>query len=124
MPNSFTLEDLRDDLDKEFAPLKITVGGEEFVLQNLLRVGEKSRKAVRDALKDIEDVDPDEAKEKSLEDVDRMVGTLELILRTVTAKGKGDKLVAAIDGDVMLAMKVVELWSEATQPGEAQNSPA
>ncbi|WP_142000343.1 phage tail assembly protein [Amycolatopsis cihanbeyliensis] len=124
MSNTYSLETLKADLDQEFAPLRLTVDGEELVLQNLLRIGEKDRAAVMAALKEVEATNAGEDENRSLEEVETLTSALELILRTVTAKGKGDKLVASFEGDLMLAMKVLDLWAEATQPGEAQNSPA
>lgn len=57
-----------------------------------------------------------------------MLGRLEnavmTVLSIVPADGKGKKLVAAIGGDLALALKLMERWSEATQSGEAQHSPA
>lgn len=124
MPNAYTLDDLKADLDHEFAPLSLEIGGESVVLRNLMRINEKDRAAVLVALKEVEEVHQDDASEPSVEDVAKLSGAVGFILKTVVDKGKGDKLIKALDGDLMLAMRVMELWSEATQPGEAQNSPA
>lgn len=125
MSNSYSLDDLKRDLDKEFAPVEIQVGNETVVLRNLMRIGEKEREAVLAALNEMDKVDPErEEQELSPEEMATLTGAVNLILETVADKGKGKKLVAAINGDLALAMRVLEKWIEATQPGEAQNSPA
>jgi hypothetical protein len=122
MSNVYSLDALRQDLDREFAPLKLEVGGDEIVLRNLLRIGEKERSTVLAALKAVEESQAGE--ESSVADLDEIAKHVETILQTVTADGNGKKLVTGLGGDMALAMKVVELWVEATQPGEAENSPA
>ncbi|WP_439377825.1 phage tail assembly protein [Amycolatopsis lexingtonensis] len=123
MSNVYDLNALKADLDREFAPLKLDVGGEELVLRNLMRVGEKDRAAVLEALKEVEASEVDEENAK-VEDLSVLGVHIETILKTVVADGKGDKLIREIAGDIALSTKLIELWVEATQPGEAQNSPA
>lgn len=125
MSNVYSLAQLCEDLDKEFAPLKLEVDGEELVLRNLMRIHDSDRSAVLTALTDIDIANgDDDQKELSAEQVDAMSAALRVIFSKVTANGKGDKLVEHIDQDLMLSMKILELWTEATQPGEAQSSPA
>ncbi|WP_158881992.1 phage tail assembly protein [Amycolatopsis anabasis] len=124
MTNSFSLDDLREDLDREFAPCTLTLGGEEIVLRNLMRLPEKERTEVLGALKEVEALDIESEEAQTEEDLNKMSAALDRVLGTVAAEGKGKKLVQAIGGDVLLGMKVLERWTEATQPGEAQNSPA
>ena len=53
--NLFTLDKLREDIDKSFAP--VTVGltdGEDIVLRSVLRLGEKDRKSVLENLRLLE----------------------------------------------------------------------
>lgn len=123
MSNVYTLDALKADLDREFAPLKIELGGEQLVLRNLMRVGKTEREAVLAALKVVEESNVSE-EDASLDDLSELGDQIELILKTVVADGKGAKLVSAIGGDIALSTKLIELWVEATQPGEAQNSPA
>lgn len=118
MGNVFTLDSLREELDREFAPLKFQDGNTEYVLRNVLRLGKTERKAVLEKLRDLEtddedkDVDPDVALDAIL-----------FILATVAdTKAKGEKLVKLIGDDLALAMKLMEHWTEATQPGEAEPS--
>lgn len=128
MSNVYTLDTLKADLDKEFAPLQIDVGGENLTLRNLMRVNDKDREAVLGALKTVEeystseDEDSEEDEERSAEEIAAVSAAITTIFTAVTANGKGRKLVESIDGDLMLGMKIMELWTEATQPGEASNS--
>lgn len=129
MTNKFTLDQLRVDLDRQFAPLVIEVGDEQYTLRNLIRCNEKERDSVRDALKVVETAqsqtaDEDESAADDMDTLKKMAAALESVIATVTADGRGRKLVTALGGDVALAMKVVEVWTEATRPGEAESSPA
>ena len=125
MSNSLSLDDLRSDLDREYAP--VVVDG--ITLRNLLRVSEKERAVVSEALEAMDSVKQEAGEEEgtanvSAEDAEKVSDALYTILRTVAADGRGDELVEKLGDDMMLAMKVLEHWVEATQPGEAGNSPA
>jgi hypothetical protein len=128
MSNTFDLEDLKDALDKEYAPLVLKLKGEAMVLRNLLRLGKGERSVVTKALAAVEansgSEDEDESGSKGLEDVDALADAVEDILRVVPADGMGKKLVEFVNGDIAFAMKILTAWTEATQPGEAENSPA
>lgn len=126
MTNSYSLADLRADLDKEFAPLSLDLGaGKSVVLRNLLRVTDAEREAVLSALAEVDELhDGEDDSATSPEDMSRLSRAVELVLTTVAEPGKGPALAAALNGDLMLSMKVMERWTEATQPGEAEPSPA
>lgn len=126
MSNVFDLDSLREKLDNEFAPVKFTKGGEEFVLRNLLRVGKKDRTSIMTLMKEMSDIQAKE-EETDVEDpesVERLQDILANVLALVTADGKGSKLVDKIGDDLQLLSKVMELWQEATSPGEAEDSPS
>jgi hypothetical protein len=118
MSNSYSLEDLVTDLDTLFAPIEIKAKGEKFILRNLLRLDKQDRIAVKAAFEKVQ------GNELANSDDEAEVEGVYEILSIITADGKGPKLVAAIGDDLGLAMKLVELWTEATQPGEAESSPA
>jgi hypothetical protein len=117
MGNVFTLDSLREEIEREFAPLQFEADGETFVLRNVLRLGSDERKAILEKLKEMnpegesDEADPDEALEATL-----------FVLTTVAADRKGAKLRKLIGDDLILAMKLMERWTEATQPGEAEPS--
>lgn len=120
---SYSLDDLRSDMDREFAPLTLEVGGETLVLQNVLRIEDRRRAAVMKALDDLAHLKAKEdGDDLSPEEGMQSVAVVTEILKNVVKDGKGDKLVAAIDGDIPLTMKIMQLWQEATQAGEAESS--
>lgn len=123
MPNLYSLADLRADLDREFAPVEVDLGSGRVVLRNLMRINDKDRTAVLQSLAQLEDIDTDE-NETSLSDVTLLSEAVEFILRTVAADGQGAALVQALNGDMLLGLRIIERWSEATQAPEAQDSPA
>jgi hypothetical protein len=125
MSNLFSLDDLRDALDKEFAPLQLELDGETLTLRNLMRIPGNNRDEVLAALDVIQENkgEDGEDEDQSAEDVKAMATAVEVVLRNVTGDGKGEKLVRTVNGDLLLGMKILELWTEATQPGEAENSP-
>jgi hypothetical protein len=115
--NVFTLADLDAAIEREYAPLKFQAGDEEFVLRSLLRVEKKQRDAVIAKLKELEDQGDDI-------DEDTALTTVQFILKTVCADAKGTKLLKTVGDDLLRCMKLLTLWTEATQPGEATDSPA
>ena len=120
MGNVFTLDSLREEVEKEFAPVEITVSdGTTVVLRNLLRLPKKQREAALAKLKELE------AAEESEDDTDKF-GTLADIAAEILALVADDarQLVKDIEGDVGLTMKVLSVWMGSSQPGEAQPSPA
>lgn len=123
MSNVFTLDSLREEVDKEFKPLVIPLSdGSEAVLRGVLRLNEKARDEILKLL--------DSIGKKSGEDIDDIEeDQLKVLSTSVTrilelASTKSRQLLKDLDGDVQLGMKVLETWMEATQPGEAENSPA
>lgn len=116
MTNIFTLDDLDAAIEREYAPLKFQAGDEEFVLRSLLRVEKKSRDAVVKKLKEL-DSEGDDVDEATA------LATVQLILKTVCADNKGARLLKVIGDDLLRCMKLLTMWTEATQPGEATASP-
>lgn len=128
MSNVFTLDSLREEADKQFAPVKIGLSdGSEVTLRNLLRLGEKDRELVRANIKLISASNDDESDEESSEDdsfkdIDEKVRLASEILAKVASDSR--KLLKELDGDVGLILQVLQTWMEGTQSGEAQPSPA
>jgi hypothetical protein len=117
MSNVYSLDQLRSDLDKEFAPLVVDIGGGEVTLQNVMRLGVEDRSAVSASVSVVTSDDTAVSIEDRFE-------AMQTIFEKVTAGGKGKALVKAVGDDYQAAMKILSLWTEATQPGEASNSPA
>ena len=133
--NVFTLDALYQELEREYAPLVIPVGDEEYVLQSLMRVSSKTRqnvierfKALGNGQKTDEDGEVDlDINDLSEEQEAKMVENIRFILASVTKGGmeRGMKLMSNIDPEDLLAhVTLLKKWQEATQPGEASNSPS
>lgn len=119
MSNVFTLDALREEVEREFAPIKIGLSdGTDATLKSMVRLPKKTRDAVLDTLGSLEDSGDSE----SADDIQKMLDAATSILELVADKGK--QLTKEIGGDLALTMKVLEAWLAATQPGEARNSPA
>lgn len=123
MTNTFTLDSLREEADKKFAPFKIPLSdGTQVTLRNFLRLSQKTRESVLEGINSL-NADNDDEDTASLDSIDRMAGTAARIIETV-ADANGKKLTKEIDGDIALLMQVINAWMEATQLGEADSSPA
>lgn len=115
MSNVFTLDSLREEVDKEYAPVKIGLSdGSSVTLRSLLRLNENDRKAVLSAVEAIggDDADLNDVTKAATKVIDLLAGK------------DGKKLIRELDGDIALIVKVIESYMEASQLGEAQNSPA
>src|SRR5690606_32136750 len=127
MSNGFTLASIREELEKQYVPMKVQLSdGSEAVLQNLLRMKKTQRAAVLEKLDELASLQQKEESgerphvEVPTDTSDVIFGILELAV----GGDKGKKLVKELDEDLLLAQEIVAKWQEATQPGEAENSPA
>jgi hypothetical protein len=116
MASAYTLDQLREDVGRQYAPMEITAGRSKFVLTNLLRLSKEKRAAAQAAVAKINEDGEDG--EDQFENVLSALGELLLI---VVDNDKGQQLVDEIGDDLPLGMHIVKLWSERTQPGEAQS---
>lgn len=117
MANVFTLDSLRDELERTYAPLVFQNGKDTYTLRQVLRLPKSERDFVAFKLKFLEtDNQEDTTEEEVLE-------LLELIIKTVTDGGKGDKLVELLGHDLLTVKVLFDKWVEACQPGEASPSP-
>ena len=122
MSNVFTLDSLREEVEKESAPVKIGLkDGTEVVLQNLLRLGKTDRNKAIELISGLEGLDKIGEDTSSLESVDEMITVVHELL-VLVAKSGGKKLVTELGEDLGLTMAVVTKWMETTQPGEADSS--
>lgn len=121
MSKMFTLESIREEADRSFRPVVIELSdGTECTLANLLRLPRKDRLEVTRLLKKLENIEGEDADNLEDDDVDVFLDTATQVLTIVGDRGK--KLVAEIDGDLTVTMKVMEKWMESTQSGEASGS--
>jgi hypothetical protein len=120
MSNVFTLDSLREEVEKKFAPVKIALkDGSEVILASVLRLDSDIRKTVVKALEEISSL---EDKEESPEALDHMVEAISKVLNAIADKPQ--KLLQELHSDdvqVKLHMmtKIVSVWAKETQLGEA-----
>lgn len=119
MGNTFTIASLKEEVERKFAPMVITLSDEsEVSMPNLLRMDSEVRTEVIDLMKEINEVNDDD-------EVDDKVGKVnELINKVIVlvADRPGD-LIKELGDDVQMSITLLDKWMESTQPGEAQNSP-
>ena len=124
MGNVFTLDSMREEIEKEFAPCQIEVEGKTLTLRNLLRVPKKNREeiyALLDELGELQRLDDDEA--GSLVNTEKSAQIALQILPLVADSEKlGRTLVESIEDDLALTLRVFARWMEGTQAGEAEGS--
>lgn len=121
MSKLFTLDSIREEADRSFRPVIIELSdGTECTLANLLRLPRKDRLEVTRLLKKLEHIEGEDADNLEDDDVDVFLDTATAVLTIVGDRGK--KLVAEIDGDLTVTMKVMEKWMETTSSGEASGS--
>lgn len=125
MSNVFSLDSIREETEKKFAPVKIGLSdGSEVVLAAMLRLSSGDRKAVAAALEDV----------NQLDETDEDPATLELLVEAISKifniiADKPAKLLKELDGDdlmvkLTLMSRILTLWAAETQLGEAASSPA
>src|SRR5690606_41363831 len=110
MTNSYSLDDLKRDLDREFAPVTIQVGDDSVVLRNLMRVNKKDRDAVLEALNELDKFDPEQDEQNmSVEVMSVITFALYTVFEQIAADVNVMKLDAAIDGNLALSMRFLEI---------------
>ncbi|GAB4588739.1 phage tail assembly protein [Nocardia sp. IFM 10818] len=119
MGNIFTLDSLREELENEYAPIKIPLSnGVEAVLPSILRLDKATRKNVTKALKEI-----DKFQDSKPDDLDGMEDLVRKVLNLVAGE-QGSQLLTDLGDDLALTMRVFSRWMEGSQPGEAPGSPS
>lgn len=130
MSNVFTLDAMRDEIVRRYAPTEIDLGDGDFVeLKSILRLTEKDRKAVLAAIEEINalEVGEDDDDEAAAEWAEAVIDSCAKIFRLVSSSPK--KLVAKLDHEdptikASLYTAVLTRWVGDTQVGEAKPSPA
>ncbi|KZM68830.1 phage tail assembly protein [Nocardia terpenica] len=122
MSNTYSLDALRADIEREFAPITVEIAeGKSVVLRNLLRLPKKDREAAFEHMTAMEKLEDGE--DGSVESMEA-TGELARAIFALVADDKrlGKVLVDALADDLALTLRLFERWVEATQPGEAQPS--
>ncbi|ASR86133.1 tail assembly chaperone [Mycobacterium phage BobSwaget] len=133
MTNVFTLDAIREETRKKYQPVVIGLSDDVTVeLKPLLKLGKKSRDAVAEAVKEIEDL-PEIDEED--DDADELIDEYSTLVCDVVAKvfrliaTSPRKLLAELDAEedprirAELYGAVLRTWMKETQLGEAAPSP-
>ena len=128
MSNIFTLDAMREEIEKEFAPCQFALpDGKIVTLRNLLRVPKKNRELVfglLDELSALQKTD-DEAAGSGLAATEKSAEIALQILPLVADSEKLGKVLAdSIEEDLALTLRVFSVWMDGTQVGEAEGSPS
>ena len=128
--NVFTLDALRSETIRRYAPTVIDLGGSEVELSSILRLREKDRKEVLNIIESLNDIELDEDSDDEADLVEwseNIVDACTKIFRLITPGYK--KLVTKLDHDdpkikANLFTAVLTRWVGESQLGEAEPSPS
>ena len=128
MSNVFTLDALREETIRRYAPTEVDLGnGDTVELSSILRLREKDRKAVLAAIEEINDIEYDEDDDESIvEWSESVVDSCSKIFKLICNSPK--KLLPRLDHEdpqikANLYTAVLSRWVGETQLGEAESSP-
>jgi len=117
MSNVITLDSIRESVAKKYASVKVDLGTDTVELKQVLRLGKDARKTVIAKIEELEKV-------QELEDgTDEMLSIAREVVLSL-AEGDRFRLEAAVGGDSLVYLELFNSWMEASQPGEAESSPA
>lgn len=123
MGNIFTLDAMREDIEREFAPFQIEVDDKTLTLKNLLRVPRKNRDEVYALLDEMAEIQASDDEGNGLSNTEK---SAQLALRIIPLVADSEKLarslVAQIEDDLALTLRVFSAWMDRTQSGEAEDS--
>jgi hypothetical protein len=118
--NIFTLDSMREEIEKEFAPFQLEIDGKTLTLRNLLRVPKKDREQVYGLLDELAKVG-DSGGDGSLSSTEQSAQIALKIMPLVADNPKlANTLVENIEDDLALTLRVFSAWMGATQAGEAE----
>jgi hypothetical protein len=119
--NVFTLDAMREEIEKEFAPFQIEVDGEKLTLRNLLRVPKNRRDEVYGLLDELSAAQ--ESDEGTLSVTEKSAQIALKIIPLVADKEKlAHVLVERIEDDLALTLRLFNVWMEATQAPNSEDS--
>jgi hypothetical protein len=122
MSNVFTLDSMRDEIEREFAPFQISVAGEVLTLRNLLRVPKNSRDEVYGLLDELSELQ-ENTDEGTLAATEKSAQiALKIIPLVADNKKLAKLLVENIEDDLALTLRLFNVWMEATQAPNSEGS--
>ena len=125
MSNVFTLDSVREEIEREFAPCQVDLGeGKIVTLQNLLRLPKKARDQVYELLDELAEIQKAGGEDGGLVATEKSARIALKILPLVADSEKlGERLAESIEDDLALTLRVFSTWMDSTQAGEAEGSP-
>lgn len=109
---TFSLTDLKNAVDKKYAPTIVKNGKTTYRLDPLLRLPKEKRDSV---LTLIDKFDGDA-------DLEEQLSVVEDIVRIVESNDKGDELIELFGGDAALTLELGLTWMNGSELGEADPS--
>ena len=123
MSNVFTLDALRDDIEKEFAPCQFELpDGKTVTLRNILRLPKSSREEVYKLLDELA-ADQDEEGSGLAATENSAQIALKILPLVADSEKLGRQLVESIEEDLALTLRVFSVWMDGTSVGEPEGSP-
>lgn len=129
MTNSLTLDQIREESRRRYAPVTIEIGGDTTIeLTSLLRLSKKDRESVLSSLDELKEIgNSEEDGDLSDSEKEACIDTIASIFKKV-AKNTRSLLDAIEDDEVDIQLatmtEILNIWLRSTQLGEARNSPA
>jgi len=109
--NVFSLDSLREEIEKQFAPVQLEIGSKTVTLSNMMRLPKKKRDFVMESLKELENEDKND------------IDIEEIAVNVLAEVSDNPALVRrGLKDELALSMKILGLWMESTQTGEAESS--
>lgn len=121
MSNIFTLDSMREEIEKEFAPFQITVDDKVLTLRNLLRVPKNRRDEVYGLLDELTAVQDSDAGTLSVTEKSAQIA-LKIIPLVADDEKLANVLVERIEDDLALTLRLFNVWMSATQAGNSEDS--
>lgn len=126
MGNVFTLDAMREDIERTYAPFQIILSpGKTVTLRNVLRLDKARRKVVYGLLDELGDLQKSRDEESGLSVTEKSAEVIHKLIPLIADDAKlGQELVEGIGDDIALTLKVFSEWMESSQAGEAEGSPS
>lgn len=110
---TFTLDDLKNEVSKKYAPIVIQNGTDEYVLQNLLQLPEKKRDAILSVMDNKTEIEEDS------DTLNDDVTMFKEIIVLAEKDDRGQELLDLLGDNFALIVELANKWLETSQPGEA-----
>lgn len=121
MSNIFTLDSMRSEIEREFAPFQIEVDGKTLTLRNLLRVPKIHRDDVYSMLDELSEIQSSDDGPLTVTEKSAQIA-LQIIPLVADDEKLAAVLVERIEDDLALTLRLFNVWMEATQSGNSEGS--